>query len=206
MAALSRAHRRRHRRQPQLARRRVDAARQGARPGPVRPTRPTAKRRQRASTAARASGSPTRSGSGRRTATRRAPTSSCRASTCAARAAARSTYDPTARRPRRRLPRGAERAGTCRAVYQFMPRWRVGVAHRTARPGHAATTAPTRACMRRRPTSRRKNSADARLQPERVLARARCSSRATGRGSARPTTSSSLQYQMSLGAHGAHGY
>jgi hypothetical protein len=59
-------------------------------------------------------GSPTPSGSGRRTATRRARTSSCKASTCKARAAVTSFTTSAAPTSRRAIAR-ASRAGTCRA-------------------------------------------------------------------------------------------
>ena len=67
-----------------------------------------------------------------------------------------------------RLRRRGDCAGAYRAaqsgwylqgVYQFMPRWRVGPAHRAAGPRHAGLRASTPALLARRPaTARRKNS------------------------------------------------
>ena len=155
------------------------------------------------SAAARASGSPTRSGSGRRTATPRAPTSSCRANTCTARAAAR--WSTT--------PRGANLPAT---TAPSQSGWYL----QGDLPVHAALArracAPSGSTPARRTTRRprclaadgyqpRKNSLMLDFSPS-EFSRLRLQ---FARDRARTGVADNqwfLQYQMSLGAHGAHGF
>ena len=160
--------------------------------------------RPASSTAAPASGSPTRSGSGRRTATPRAPTSSCRASTCAARAAAPSAT--------------TSRAPTCAGDYRAASVGLVPAGRSTSscRAGASACapsgSTPARPTTARTPTlfdasgyQPRKNTLMLDFSPS-EFSRVRLQ---FARDRARKGFTDNqvfLQYQMSLGAHGAHSY
>ena len=147
----------------------------------------------------------TRSTNGRRTAIRPRPISSCRASTCGARKAApwpRATWprrlrvDPVRLVPAGRLPVHAELARG--------PALRPAVVrHADHRPGRQRHARHGRlpGAGRLQPEALER---DAGLEPVASSRACACSSRATRRVRARPTTRSILQYIMSLGAHAGH--
>ena len=89
-------------------------------------------------------------------------------------------YDTAGANLRRRLRAASSRAGTCRAIYQFMPRWRVGLRTEQLDAGTADYGANADAVRRQRLPAAQEH-ADGRLQRQRVLARAPAAARATRR-------------------------
>ena len=133
-----------------------------------------------------------------------APTSCCRASTCTA-----SAHGNLARWRRTPTPSGdysATQTGWyLQAVYQFMPRWRVGARYDrldSGTPRHRPSTAGPGA-----PTYRHRAAvahvADARLRPS-EFSRLRLQLGADRAREGLTDRQIFLQYIMSLGAHGAH--
>ena len=201
-----RAHRRRHRRQPQLARRRVVPRCEGrATARSSASTRPATSHATPFNGSTRGCGSPMRSGSGRRTATRTRTNFKLQGEYFRARERARLVLR------RRAAPTSADAIASTQSgwylqgVYQFMPRWRVGAALRPARPRQRRLRRQRRRCSPLPDfTTAQEHAAMLDCQPERVLPRA-----AAARARPRARTASRdnqcfLQYLLSLGAHGAH--
>ena len=89
-------------------------------------------------------------------------------------------------------------------VYQFMPRWRVGLRTERLDAGHADYGVNAGVARRQRLPAAQE-LADGRLQRQRVLAPAPAA-RADRSREGVADNQLFLQYQMSLGAHGAHSY
>ena len=211
-ASLVRACRRRHRRQRQLARRRVVPADQRSRPRPttmwIAPASPVTN----ASAARRGCGSPTRSSNGRPAAMRAQTNLKLQGEYFRRTRDGTLTYDTRGASTRRSTGdyRASQSGWYVQGVYQFMPRWRVGAALRPARLRHAARIdevderradrgrllAAAFRTTRRAPRDGRLLAVGVQPLPPAVRA-----------GQARPGATDNqifLQYIMSLGAHGAH--
>ena len=122
------------------------------------------------------------------------------------------TYDTQAQARGTRSGRyaSAQSGWYLQGVYQFMPRWRVGLRYDrldSGTPDVGLVNNGTLDRSRLRDASRRPSVAqhlDARLVAIASSAACACSSRATARASATSTTRSCCNTSMSLGAHGAH--
>ena len=142
-------------------------------------------------------------------------TSSCRASTSACKQDGTLTFDDSGRQPLfgdavTDSYKSEQSGWYAQAVWQFMPRWRVGYRYDRLDTGQSTTASSTTASARPRrifrcsPTTTRSATPRWSTGAPPSSAASGCSSRGTSRASALTDNQVFLQYIMSLGAHGAH--